>query len=163
MRIRNKINKEQIEQKVFIGENIKQINVDSWIIILENIVNRKLVTEVILLRATAPNDCDEHQYYCDYSILENYKDELIGKILQNIIVKRIKDWFLLKLNIVIDENKSPYEFKDIKCFIPSYSNYWSYYTDDVNLAIYKNQELIIESLAKYNWRNVNESLEKEDF
>ena len=147
----------ELEQSIYIWNTIKQINIDNWIIILENTTSGKLNTEIIFLSESADDESD-HNYYCDYSHIEPHIKDLIWKILSKLIVRRVKDWFVLIFRLKIEN-----EMQDIKVYIPAYSQLGTYYSDNMNLAIYRNRKLIIESLAENNWGYYSFNKDLQDF
>jgi hypothetical protein len=82
--------------------------------------------------------------------LVEFKKDVEWNFLKDIWVKRVQDWFLLYFYIIewyCKENIN----KEIKVYIPAYSDYDSYYSDDVSIVIFKNEKLLIESIAENDW------------
>ena len=145
----------RLEQKKYIWMYVKEVFTNKPMILLEynprdnwegNIIN-----DVITFSSDDPNDhWDSHHFYCDFSHISWIINEIKWHFLKDLWVKRVQDWFILSFYIVEwywKENKN----KEIKVYISAYSDYDSYYSDDVSIVVYKWTELILESIAENSW------------
>lgn len=138
------------EQTKYIWKIIKEIFLSKPMILLERDSNNNRDNEILIFSSWDPNNHgNSHYYFCDFYPLKDVKNQLEGQFLKEIWVKRIKDWFLLCFYIIEDYRKLNIN-KEIKVFIPAYSDLGSYYSDDVTLQIYQQKNLILESIAKNN-------------